>query len=49
MIVGDEIDIYHFKEEIKLLFMTKEEGDMKVYKGCMVERKNDGIFLQQTE
>ena len=49
MIVGNEIEIKKFKKEIKTYFKTKEEGEMKDYVGCMIERKNDEIFLYQSE
>ena len=49
MIVGNEIEIKKFKEEIKLHFKTKEEGEMKDYVGCMIQKKNDEIFLHQSD
>ena len=49
MIVGNEIEINKFKEEIKSHFKTKEEGDMKDYVGCIIQRKNDEIFLHQSD
>ena len=49
MIVGNKKEIKKFKEEIKMHFKTKEEGDMKDYVGCMIKRKNDKIFLHQTD
>ena len=48
MIVGNEIEIKKFKEEIKLHFKTKEEGEMKDYVGCMIQKKNDEMFLHQS-
>ena len=44
MIVGNEIEIKKFKEEIKKYFKTKEEGDMKDYVRCMVARKKMRSF-----
>ena len=49
MIVGNKIEIKNFKEEIKLHFKTKEEGEMKDYVGCMIQKKNDEIFLHQSD
>ena len=49
MIVGNEIEIKNFKEEIKAHFKTKEEGEMKDYVGCMIQKKNNKIFLHQSD
>ena len=44
IIVGNEVEIKKFQEEIKSHFKTKEERDMKDYVGCMIERKKMRSF-----
>ena len=41
IIVGIETEIETFKEEIKLHFKTKEEGDMQDYMGSMIEKRQN--------
>ena len=37
--VGDKEAITEFKKEISMYFANKEEGEMKEYVGCKVERR----------
>ena len=47
--VGDKLAIEKFKEEKKECFVTKEEGAVNEYVGCMIKRENDGVYLHQTD
>ena len=47
--VGDKKALDTFKKEIKEYFVTKEEGKVKGYVGCMIKRFNGGILLHQSD
>ena len=46
--VGDKEAINEFKKEVSLYFAIKEEGEMKEYVGCKVERRGrDNLTMFQ--
>ena len=48
--VGDQGAINEFKQEISLYFAIKEEGEMKEYVGCKVERRGrDNLIMFQDD
>ena len=47
--MGDKNAIKKFKKEIKEYFVTKEEGEVNEYVGCMIKKVNGGIYLHQTD
>ena len=47
--VGDKKALDTFKKEIKEHFVTKEEGKVDDYMGCMIKRINGGILLHQSD
>ena len=47
--VGDKKALHTFKTEIKKYFVTKEEGKVKDYVGCMMKKINSGIWLHQSD
>ena len=38
-----------FKKEIKKYFVTKEEGKVQDYVGCMRKKINGGVLLHQSD
>ena len=46
--VGDKKALDTFKKHIKEHFVTKEEGKVEDYMGCMIKRINSGILLHQS-
>ena len=46
--VGDKKALDTFKNKIKEHFVTKEEGKVEDYSGCMIKRTNSGILLHQS-
>ena len=48
--VGDKEAINEFKKEIRSYFAIKEEGEMKEYVGCKVERRGrDNLIMFQDD
>ena len=47
--VGDRKAIDAFKKEMKKYFVTKEEGKVEDYVGCMIKKINGGILLHQSD
>ena len=47
--VKDKLAIEKFKKEIKEYFVTKEEGAVNEYVGCMKKRVNGVVYLHQTD
>ena len=41
--VGDKEAIEAFKKEIKKYFVTKEEGKVQDYVGCIIKKINGGV------
>ena len=47
--VEDKKALDTFKKEIKEHFVTKEEGKVENYVGCMIERINGRLLLHQSD
>ena len=47
--VGDKKALDTYKKEIKEHFVTKEEGKVDDYVGCMIKRINSRILLHQSD
>ena len=47
--LGDKKAIHMFKKEIKENFVTKEEGKVDDYVGCMIKKSNKRILLHQKD
>ena len=42
--VGNKNALKKFKKDIKMFFVTKEEGGMMEYVGCMIKKNQDIIY-----
>ena len=47
--VRDKLAIKKFKRRIKENFVTKEEGTVNEFVGCMIKRVNLRVYLHQTD
>ena len=47
--VGDKKALDAFKKELKKYFVTKEEGKVEDYVGCMIKKINSGVLLHQSD
>ena len=47
--VREKLAIKKFKKQIREYFVTKEEGTVNEYVGCMIKRVNGGVYLHQTD
>ena len=43
--VGNQTAIEKFKKDIKRHFITKEEGEVTEYVGCMIKKNKGTIYL----
>ena len=47
--MGDKKALDTFKKEIKIYFVTKEEGKVEDNVGCIIKKINGGILLHQSD
>ena len=47
--VGDKKALEAFKRKIKKYFVTKEEGKVEDYMGCMIKKINNRVLLHQSD